>query len=356
MRSRYVATLGVLTSGLFLAVSPAPLKAQHAISEMDLKVRNVRASGQPVLPIFEGWYRNPDGTYDLCFGYLNLNQEEALEIPLGPDNFIEPERFDGGQPTHFLDDATRLTCIFTVNVPEDIGSERVWWNLRIDGQTYKVPGHVTSRAYMIENLSASFPPLIEEEQIATFGDLRMQSERVGATSPGVAPVVRFVEPAGPEGRGKSGMTAGPVTTRVGNPLALAIRVTGPDGGGLSNDGSVRWGQAPRAAWRGDVQRGNEPLLRGLGNYTVDRSDVQRARGLRGVCAGAPGVIWQPVLLDQRIRQGARHFLTPCWRLLRHTLRSLARASVGLHHRDKGRPPNEEFSYPVQRCYSLAHRR
>ena len=242
MRSRYVATLGVLTSGLFLAVSPAPLKAQHAISEMDLKVRNVRASGQPVLPIFEGWYRNPGGTYDLCFGYLNLNQEEALEIPLGPDNFIEPERFDGGQPTHFLDDATRLTCIFTVNVPEDIGSERVWWNLRIDGQTYKVPGHVTSRAYMIENLSASFPPLIEEEQIATFGDLRMQSERVGATSPGVAPVVRFVEPAGPEGRGKSGMTAGPVTTRVGNPLALAIRVTGPDGGGLSNDGSVRWGK------------------------------------------------------------------------------------------------------------------
>ena len=242
MRSRYLAILGVLTSGLFLAVSPAPLKAQHAISEMDLKVRNVRAYGQPVLPIFEGWYRNPDGTYDLCFGYLNLNREEALEIPLGPDNFIEPERFDGGQPTHFSDDATRLTCIFTVNVPEDIGSERVWWNLRIDGQTYKVPGQVTSRAYRIENLAASFPALIEEEQIATFGDLRMQSERVGATSPGVAPVVRFVEPAGPEGRGKTGMTAGPVTTRVGNPLALAIRVTGPDGGGLSNDGSVRWGK------------------------------------------------------------------------------------------------------------------
>ena len=30
----------------------------------------VRATGGPVVPIFEGWFPNPDGTYQLCFGYF----------------------------------------------------------------------------------------------------------------------------------------------------------------------------------------------------------------------------------------------------------------------------------------------
>jgi len=234
--TRSSANLEILVSGLLLVMGAAPLNAQHAISEMDLKVRNVRPSGQPALPVFEGWYAHADGTYDLCFGYFNLNRNQALEIPLGPNNFIEPSRFDGAQPTHFLDDAARLTCIFTVNVPADIGSERVWWNLRIDGQTYRVPGHITSRNYMVDNLAASFPALIEEEQVATFGNLRRQSE------PGVAPVLRFIDPAGPEGRGKRGVTAGPATARVGVPTALTISIAGPDGLELPNEGTVRWGK------------------------------------------------------------------------------------------------------------------
>ena len=62
----------------------------------------LRPSGGPVIPIFEGWYRMPDGSYALSFGYFNVNTEEILEIPLGPDNFIEPSNYDGVQPTHFL--------------------------------------------------------------------------------------------------------------------------------------------------------------------------------------------------------------------------------------------------------------
>ena len=69
--------------------------------ETQFNLQVLRASGGPVIPIFEGWYQNPDGTYELSFGYYNVNTEEVLEVPLGPDNFIEPQELDGGQPTRF---------------------------------------------------------------------------------------------------------------------------------------------------------------------------------------------------------------------------------------------------------------
>ena len=43
----------------------------------------------PVTPVYDGWYQNPDGTCTLVFGYLNrINQK--IEIPLGPDNGLNP--------------------------------------------------------------------------------------------------------------------------------------------------------------------------------------------------------------------------------------------------------------------------
>ena len=50
----------------------------------------VRATGGPVVPIFEGWFPNSDGTYQLCFGYFNTNTETVFDIPIGPNNYIEP--------------------------------------------------------------------------------------------------------------------------------------------------------------------------------------------------------------------------------------------------------------------------
>jgi len=44
--------------------------------------------GQNVAPVFEGWERNPDGTYSLVFGYLNRNYEEQVDIPLGSENSV----------------------------------------------------------------------------------------------------------------------------------------------------------------------------------------------------------------------------------------------------------------------------
>src|SRR6476620_5224636 len=59
------------------------------------------AKGQDVVPAFEGWERNADGSFNMVFGYMNRNYEEEIDLPVGPDNLIEPGPADQGQPTHF---------------------------------------------------------------------------------------------------------------------------------------------------------------------------------------------------------------------------------------------------------------
>ena len=43
-------------------------------------------SGQDVVPVYEGWLRNADGTFTFVFGYFNRNWVEELYIPPGPEN------------------------------------------------------------------------------------------------------------------------------------------------------------------------------------------------------------------------------------------------------------------------------
>ena len=57
--------------------------------------------GQDFSPAFEGWEENPDGSYNLVFGYINRNWLEELDLPIGPENFFFPGAQDRGQPTHF---------------------------------------------------------------------------------------------------------------------------------------------------------------------------------------------------------------------------------------------------------------
>src|SRR5690606_10658762 len=99
MRSKGYAVLGALAVGLVATAGAS--HAQHPVEGTEWTLHTLRPFGQPVIPVFEGWWENPDGTFGLCYGYHNLNLEQALEIPLGPDNFIEPRQFDGMQPTHF---------------------------------------------------------------------------------------------------------------------------------------------------------------------------------------------------------------------------------------------------------------
>src|SRR5437867_6342580 len=109
-------------------------------------------SGQSVTPAFEGWYPNPDGSFDLLLGYYNRNQTEVLDIPVGPNNRIEPGGPDQGQPTYFL--ARRQWGVFTVNVPKDFGDKRLTWAITANGQTTSVPMHLNP-LWVVEPLKDS---------------------------------------------------------------------------------------------------------------------------------------------------------------------------------------------------------
>jgi hypothetical protein len=94
------------------------------------------ARGQNVVAAFEGWERNADETFSMVFSYYNRNYEEILDVPVGPENNIEPGGPDQGQPTHFL--AGRHRFVFTVRVPRDWGtSKRLVWTLVVRGKTEK---------------------------------------------------------------------------------------------------------------------------------------------------------------------------------------------------------------------------
>ena len=164
----------------------------------------LRPSGQPVIPLYEGWYENADGTSDICFGYFNLNTDEAVDIPLGPNNFIEPKEFDGMQPTHFdrVPEANyrRHFCVFTVTVPRDFGQGRVVWTLGGRGEALSTPGKV-------------IPPYVLDEPDA---------EARGV----IAPVLKL-EADGPQFRGRSGFTAATRTVAAGDDLELTVWVDHP---------------------------------------------------------------------------------------------------------------------------------
>ena len=98
------------------------------------------ASGQDVAPYFEGWIRNPDGSFDMVFGYFNRNWEEELAVPVGPENTVEPGGPDRGQPTFFL--PRRQGWVFRVRVPKDFGKQAVTWTVTANGKTQKAYGEL----------------------------------------------------------------------------------------------------------------------------------------------------------------------------------------------------------------------
>jgi hypothetical protein len=93
-------------------------------------------SGQNVVPVFEGWERNADGSRNMIVGYLNRNVEETIDVPVGPDNNIQPGNVDQGQPTFFA--PGRHKYVFRIRVPDDFGTtQRIVWSLTVRGKTEK---------------------------------------------------------------------------------------------------------------------------------------------------------------------------------------------------------------------------
>lgn len=98
----------------------------------------VYSRGQNVAAAYEGWLQNPDGSFDLVFGYMNRNWEEELDAPVGPENNLDPGGPDQGQPTHFLPRRNRF--VFRVRVPQDFGDQELVWTLTTNGKTERAYG------------------------------------------------------------------------------------------------------------------------------------------------------------------------------------------------------------------------
>jgi len=143
-RVRTACAVGVLAVAIVTVVMQSSNAAQNVRGEDSNLTYD---SGQSVLPMYHGWFKNADGSFDLHFGYLNRNWRERLNIPIGPDNNISgaPNGPDGGQPTHFLPRVNRWQ--FKVRVPADFGDKELVWTLTSHGETYRTyatlkPGYV----------------------------------------------------------------------------------------------------------------------------------------------------------------------------------------------------------------------
>ncbi len=212
------------------------------------------ASGQNVVPVFEGWDRNADGTFTMVFGYMNRNYEEEVEVPIGPNNKLEPGQGDQDQPTHFY--PRRQEFVFKVKVPADWGDKDLVWTLVSHGKTEKAYG--------------SLMPVWE------LGNLVYQENRRGAASltypeePNKPPTIEMV-----------GSTQRTVVS--GEPLTLSVEVT--------DDGYPKPVARPQRTASRDGRRGNMARAQSPVTQAVVKLDPGVRLGVTWVVyRGGPGIV------------------------------------------------------------------
>jgi hypothetical protein len=233
----------------------------------------VRARGSSITGAYDGWYRDQDGTVRLLVGYYNRNTQQELDIPIGPDNRIEPGGPDQGQPTHFQ--TGHQWGVFTIAVPKDFGNKKLTWTIVANQQTNIITLH-TRPEWVVE----------------PFKD---------AASGNTPPVLKF-EQAGPTFTGPPAALAAQYKTALQNPLTLTTWVT--DEGPTINVAPPTE-PAPAGPERGRGGRGrgaggiNAPLsvawslFRGPGTVTFDnaRPSIDRNGGGKATATttfSAPG--------------------------------------------------------------------
>ena len=223
------------------------------------------ATGQPVVPIYEGWFEDRDGRVHASYGYVNLNSEEALDIPIGANNVIAPGSADQGQPTHFQ--AGHRKGVFTVALPKNRSDTEITWTLSIRGQTMSVPSNL-GPLYQIEGLVTN-----------------------GGPFPGNTPPVLQFESSGASGQGPGGlMRATPITTSAQTGAAVNLWVTDDDLPGELNPLVVR---SPQAGLRQRQRRRMSvrwSKYRGPGevHFSDSSPSIDRGRASTTVTFSEPG--------------------------------------------------------------------
>jgi len=179
------------------SLAAAILAGSVLVSAQQLPSEPQRQFGTSITGAFEGWFANPDGSRSFLVGYLNRNNSQALDIPIGPNNRIEPGGPDMGQPTHFL--PGRHWGMFTITVPADFTTpdQRLTWTIVANGQPTVIPLRVHP-----------------DYNVSPFTDTAAKN---------TPPIVRLAE-QGPSAQGPVALlsTAATRTTRVSSPLAVSV--------------------------------------------------------------------------------------------------------------------------------------
>lgn len=184
MRPRFASVVWLWAFTCLVAAAQTPLPPTYI-------PQTKFSRGQDIVPSFDGWIRNTDGTFTMVFGYMNRNYEEELVIPAGPDNQLSPGIADQGQPTYFL--PRRHAWVFRVKVPADWGKKELVWTINAHDRIEKAYGSLQSDEEILERL------------IMTHGGLSP-----GLDDPNQPPAIQIA----------------PVeTTTVGNAITLAASVT-----------------------------------------------------------------------------------------------------------------------------------
>jgi len=184
-------TLGLLSLMLIALVSISTQAQQPRFLSL------TPPEGLPIIPVLEGWTENPDGSRSFSFGYINRNKE-AVSLPLGEANYMDPAEYSGMQPTYFP--PGRGTGVFTVTVPADKIDIDVWWYLKTGTQdALKVPGRAGISAYELDFILPR--PQGALQPLAGFGEN-------GDIAPGLFASVRDY----------------PGTVKAGTPVLLTVKV------------------------------------------------------------------------------------------------------------------------------------
>ncbi len=180
--------------------------------EAPLPLDPARERGVGITPAFEGWFQNADGSFSLLIGYYNRNTRQTLDIPVGPNNKIEPGDADQGQPTFF--EIGRQWGVFVIKVPKDFGNKAVTWTIVANGERSSIPF----------TLNKGYP-------IAPYKEIGMGN---------APPVLSFVQ-GGPKFTGPPTAVAATLTGRVNQPVAINVWGEDPkptEGGGGGRGGAM----------------------------------------------------------------------------------------------------------------------
>ena len=255
------------------------IAAGAQVPQATLPLDPMRERGASITPAFEGWYENSDGSFSLLLGYFNRNTKQAVDIPVVPNNRIQPGDPDQGQPTHF--EVGRQWGVFVVKVPKDFGSKVVTWTIVANGETQSIPF----------TLHKGYP-------ISPYKELLMGNE---------PPVLAF-SPGGAKVTGPPSATAATFTGTVKQPVTISVWVEDPKAAGDEGSGLGRGGPP-------SVATVSLHKFRGPGNVAFDKPRLpvlKQGEMVSGVATfDAPGDYLLRVQANDQSGEGGGGFQC-CW--------------------------------------------